>query len=192
MKPNGANDGRAQPPMDNDSNHTTLVRSAAASGSMIEQGARKPDNIPFFSDEYKCLREEMMQHMRDMSRIQMWAVVGAAAIYTWLATNISDKKLAPSTWRFAWFIAPVIISVCCLRGLEILVRIKHLGAYLLRLEEAAFPQGCAVGGWEHHKREHKGSDRFGHILGTALWAAAVLGSFALSWWLWQRSPLSSP
>ena len=139
-------------------------------------------------DEYKCLREEMMQHTRDLSRIQMWAVVGAAAIYTWLAVNMSDKKLSPSTWRFAWFIAPVIISVCCLRGLELLVRIKQLGAYLLRIEEAAFPQGCPVRGWEHHKLGHHGSDVFGHILGTVLWIVAVAGSFVVSWLLWRQPP----
>lgn len=155
----------------------------------IGQGERTTaESALLLRDEYKCLREEMMHHMRDLARIQMWAVVGAAAIYTWLAVNMSDKKLSPSTWRFAWFIAPVIITVCCLRGFELLVRMKYLGGYLLRIEEAAFPQGCPVRGWEHHKLDHRGSDLFGHILGTVLWIIAVAGSFGLSWWLWRQPP----
>jgi hypothetical protein len=128
----------------------------------------------------------MLQHMRDLARVQMWAVVGAAAIYTWIAVNMSDKKFSPSTWRSAWFIAPVIMSACCLRGLDLLFRIKQLGAYLWRIEEAAFPQGCPVRGWEHHRSDHRGSDRFGHILGAGLWFVAVGGSFLVSWWLWRQ------
>jgi hypothetical protein len=155
----------------------------------IGQGKRTTaESALLLRDEYKCLREEMMHHMRDLARIQMWAVVGAAAIYTWLAVNMSDKKLSPSTWRFAWFIAPVSIFVCCLRGLELLVRIKQLGGYLLRIEEAAFPQGCPVRGWEHHRLDHRGTDLFGYILGTVLWIVAVAGSFVLSWFLWRQPP----
>jgi hypothetical protein len=130
------------------------------------------------SDEYKMLREEIMQHMRDISRAQTWAVVAGGATYAWLVTH---RELLTGPWRYAWFISPVIALACAVINLEVDYRMRHIAKYLQRIEEAEFGQDAEAPGWEHYKRAHRSSDLFGNLLGIVLWIVAVAGSFAVSW-----------
>lgn len=131
------------------------------------------------SDEYKMLREEIMHHIETQSREQIWAVVGAGAVYTWVVTH---RELMIGPWRYAWFIAPVIIFACALHNLELSYRVNHIAGYLRRIEAIEFPQDADAPGWEHYKRRHRLSDLFGASLGILLWGVAVVGSFAVSWY----------
>jgi len=130
------------------------------------------------SEEYKMLREEILQHMRGLTQAQTWAVVGGGAVYAWLMTH---RELLTGPWRYAWFIPPVIGLACSIISLETDYRIRHVAAYLRRIEEAAFGKDSEVPGWEHYKTAHRSSDTFGNLLGAALWVVAIAGSFALSW-----------
>jgi hypothetical protein len=141
------------------------------------------------SDEYKMLREEMMQHIAVLSRTQIWAVVGVGGVYTWLVTH---RELVAGPYRYAWFIAPVIMLACALINLELTLRINHIAGYLRRIEDIAFAQNADAPGWEHYKGVRRSSDVFANILGVVLWAAGVLVSCAISWYSLSLPSLPPP
>jgi|SRR5579883_3246684 len=136
-------------------------------------------------DEYKMLREEIMQHMKGLTQAQTWAVVAGGAVYGWLMTH---REMLVGPWRFGWFIPPFIGVACSIISLETDYRIAHIAAYLRRIEESEFGQDSNLPGWERYKRHHRSSDKFGNLLGVALWTIAIIGSFALSWFCMGLPP----
>jgi len=129
-------------------------------------------------DQFKMKHEEILQHMREISRFEIAAIVGSGAIYAWLLLN---KSLAP---RAAWFIAPIIIALCGLKCLEISIRIRIIAEYLRRIEVDAFgkDENQDLPGYERHNYNLRSYDRTVLIIWGALWGLLFVFSLSASWY----------
>lgn len=96
------------------------------------------------TDQYKMLREEIMQHMRDEDRTGFWGITMAGVIYGWLITH---KAGLPDA---AWYISPCVILFCGLRLIMLANRVSIIAEYLRRIEEKAFQEDAGLPGWERY------------------------------------------
>ncbi len=128
-------------------------------------------------EQYKMLREEIMQNIRVMDTVQYVALLGSGAIYTWLVLN---KSYVSS--KFVWFVAPALLVFCSLKYLDLNNRILQIATYLARIEEIAFAQDSRLTGWERYKTSCK-LRVYDEVLFTATaaaWLILIIGSFFLS------------
>ena len=131
-------------------------------------------------EQYKMLREEIMQNIRVMDTVQYVALIGAGAIYTWLVLN---KSYVSS--KFVWFVAPALLVFCALKYLDLNNRIWQIASYLARIEEIAFAQDSRLTGWERYKtsRKLRMYDKILFAATTGAWLVLIIGSFCLSTFL---------
>lgn len=130
-------------------------------------------------DQYKMLREEIMQHMREANRTEFWGVTAAGVVYAWL---IVHKGALPPA---AWFISPCVILFCGLRVLSITRRMRSVAEYLRRIEKIAFGHESELPGWERYLDKHVGHFRFLSPAFNAIifWTLMVIASAIASWLL---------
>jgi hypothetical protein len=131
-------------------------------------------------DQYKMLREEVMQYMRETYNTQVAAAIAAASVYAWLLLH---KKDVPS--RAVWFIAPCVILVGALRSFELTLRIRSIASYLRRIEEVACGTDTQLPGWEHFKSAHRWIDISANVWAIIIWGLEFVGSIAASWYFSQ-------
>lgn len=126
------------------------------------------------------LREEIMQHMREANRTELWGVTASGVVYAWL---ILHKGILPTA---AWFISPCVILFCGLRVLSITLRMKSVAQYLRLLEKEAFDEKTELPGWERYLYKDIGhynifSPAFNAVIfWTLMVAASVVVSYLLS------------
>lgn len=128
------------------------------------------------SDQYKMLRDEIMQNIRVMDSIQYVAAGGTAAMFTWLILNRGD---IPSS--LLWFVPSIFLAFCALKYIDLNKGIWQIGAYLSLIEEAAFA-GDPIPGWERYKKTHKLSlyDKILFVVNATAWLVFAVGSLVLS------------
>jgi hypothetical protein len=99
-------------------------------------------------EEYKALRDEIMLYQQEMHRTWLWAIIPAAAVYTWLSLQVSHLSNVPPG---VWFIPTAFVLLCSVRYGVFWYRIDRLAKYQCLLEEHAFgdnPENrCGVARW---------------------------------------------
>ena len=131
-------------------------------------------------DQYKMLREELMQHFREVYRTEISGAIAVGAVYTWLLLH--KQGITP---RAIWFIPPLVIFVCAIRCLALAISIKVIAGYLRRIEEAAFGQDDILPGWERYISE-RGRRRLllsFYVFAAVAWGLMFAGSIIASWLL---------
>jgi hypothetical protein len=130
-------------------------------------------------DQYKMLREEIMQHMREANRTEFWGVTAAGVVYAWLIVHKGALPLA------AWFISPCVILFCGLRVLSITLRMRSVAEYLRRIEKIAFGHESELPGWERYLDKYVGHFKFLSPAFNAIifWTLMVIASAVASWFL---------
>jgi len=146
------------------------------SGSEGNQAAS--NQFPSHADQYKMLREEIVQNVAEIYKTQLWGATATVAIYTWLLTHTS---VIP--WRYTWYIAPCVVVICIIRCLDLIIRIRRIAKYQRRIESAAFRKGGEPPGWETYKATIKEMDSLSNGLASAIWIFALVATFAASWQL---------
>jgi hypothetical protein len=126
-------------------------------------------------EQYKMLREEVMQCMREIYTIQVGAAIAAASVYAWLALHKND---VPS--RAAWFIAPCVIIVGSLRSAELTLRIRGIAGYLSQIEDVMWTDCAKLPGWEHYKHTQPWIDISSNISAIVIWVLEFVGSIGAS------------
>lgn len=131
-------------------------------------------------EQYKMLRAEIMQSIRVLDTVQYAAALGTAGIYTWLIVNKAQVTL-----ELMWFIPFGLLLFCAAKSWDLNNRIWQVAKYLERLEDAAFGDDPQIPGWERYKRNNKLTlyDRVLFAATALAWLIALIGSFALSWYL---------
>lgn len=127
-------------------------------------------------DQYKMLREEIMEYTREIYRTEVYVAFAVGSIYTWLMLHTDGIKTP-----IVWFIAPCLIFLSAIRCLIFVVRIKSIGRYLRRIEEVAFGKEARLPGWEQYKGGFNRLDIFDNIIATLAWVLAFAGSIIISW-----------
>lgn len=138
------------------------------------------DNYLTHSDQYKMLREEIMQSIREMGRIEAAGAVAASGIYTWLLTH----KTAITT-HAVWLIVPWILIYCGIKILDLNLRIKRIADYLQRIEEASF-ENPNLPGWERYKTQthHRQYDTAVALIATIFWIFSIGVAIFVAFWQW--------
>lgn len=133
------------------------------------------DEQSFHLEEYKMLREEIMQDIREIYRTETLAAIAVVSVYTWLLTHRQEVAV-----HIAWFIPPCVIVVCMLRCLDLTLRINAIGQYLKQMEEVVFKDKAPVFGWEHYKGARRWIDRSSSIIATGVWVLVLIVSIITS------------
>ena len=130
-------------------------------------------------DQYKMLREEIMEHIREANRTGFWGVTAAGIVYAWL---IVHKDASPPA---AWYISPCVILFCGLRILTITLRMRSVAEYLRRIEKIAFGQKSELPGWERYLDENVGHFKLFNSASNAIvfWILMFITSIVASWLL---------
>src|SRR5438552_586158 len=129
-------------------------------------------------DQYKALREEILQHLREIYRTELSCAIAVGAVYTWIMLHKQDIGV-----RIVWFIPPCILVACAVRCLALTLQIKAASGYLRRVEEAAFGDGTKIPGWERyvHQGRQKLLVRIFDIVAGVVWVVAIIASVVSSW-----------
>lgn len=101
----------------------------------------------FLLHEYDSLRKEIEQDINEMRAVERYAVLGTAAIWTWLASGMQ----LPSVYRLAWWLPLFLVILACLRVYTIWKLMKLKGRYIKTREEKLGLQG-----WEHFLGREEG------------------------------------
>jgi hypothetical protein len=101
------------------------------------------------ADEYKMLRDEIIHHLEEMSRIEFWTATSIGVVYAWLASQKPDQPAV-------WCICPALVMLAALRTGAIVRRMHTIAEYLKRIEKSEFKDDSELPGWEHylHKIGH--------------------------------------
>lgn len=133
-------------------------------------------------DQYKMLREEIMQRMKDIHQIEIFGAIGLGIVYSWLIlhnTAVSSPIL--------WFIGPSIVVLGGISCWVNVFEIWRIGRYLAQIEEIAFGDDATLPGWERYQKaspRERGLVRFHLLLSITIWVCALIlalwASFVLS------------
>jgi hypothetical protein len=127
------------------------------------------------AEQYKMLRDEIMQSCHEIHRIEIWAAVAAGGIYAWA---LSNKERIPS--RYVWFIVPFLLFVCALRCFELTAQIRRIAIYLRRIESAAFKNDAQLPGWETYRSKHRPMENLLDLTAGTFWALVFIVSVVLA------------
>lgn len=134
------------------------------------------DINPFYFEQYKMLREEIMFTMGQLYSTETYGALAVAVVYAWLLLNTSRISV-----RAVWFIPPCLIFVCAIHSLMLALRLSVIGEYLRGIEDVVFGLDAKLPGWEHYKRSHHWVDKTDFVLAGLAWAIGLGTSIAISW-----------
>jgi hypothetical protein len=129
-------------------------------------------------DEYKMLREEIMQRLRDIHQTEIFGAIGIGLVYSWCILNKKDI-----TSPILWFIGPCVVALCGISCAINVFEIWRIGRYLARIESVVFAHD-ELKGWEHEQSRPGIQHRYvkGHFaLSVILWAVALGATIWASW-----------
>ena len=138
----------------------------------------------FDIEEFKALRQEILQNVAASYRLEIYAVSGAAAIYAWLATR---STFAPAIWYL-----PVLLSFLgSLRAKRIGYQMLVAGDYLRVLEKRLRPAQLTdlnhevldVHGWEGYVHHPIIWNKFRDLASLYFWILFILSTILLPYLL---------
>lgn len=83
--------------------------------------------------QYRMLREEILDQIRETRRLENWTLGALALFYTWLLTHG-----AAAGGRSVYWLAPPMVFLAAVRCWVTLARIAEIAAYLREIEILAF------------------------------------------------------
>ncbi len=135
------------------------------------------DTLPSQQDQYKMLREEIVQHMREINQTELSGAIAVGAVYTWLLVH-KQNITSPAVW----FIGPCVVLLCSIRCWVLTAQMWRIAKYLRRIEEVAF-QNPTIPGWERYIVEQS-KRRLYHvptIVSVCVWILGIVFTIAASW-----------
>jgi hypothetical protein len=141
----------------------------------------------FDLEEFKTLRQEILQKVEATNRLEVFAVTGAAAVYAWLATR--DHAVV----RIVWFI-PVLFPVLGFwRAKKIGDQMTIVGGYLELIERRRRQKelsgangelaGRDVHGWESYVHRDTVWNKFRDRAGLYFWISFICLTIVLPFFL---------
>ena len=85
------------------------------------------------ADQYRMLREEILEQVRDTRRLETLTLGALAIFYTWVLTHG-----VAAGGRGIYWLAPLMVLLAGVRAWVALSRIAEIAAYLREIEIAAF------------------------------------------------------
>lgn len=130
----------------------------------------------FHLDQYKMLREEVMQNIRETYHAEILVAGVVGAIYAWLWTIKPKREVRAICW-----VPPAIIFLGALRCWMLTVQNQVIAGYLSQIEEAAFGAN-RLPGWERFLSSASGGSPVTRWIGVAgvAWILAIIGAIFVS------------
>jgi hypothetical protein len=129
-------------------------------------------------DEYKLLRDEIMQRIRDIHQTELFGAIGIGIVYSWLILHKKDV-----TSPIIWFIGPCIVALCAISCTVNVIVMWRIGLYLARIEGLVFGDETVLG-WEREQRKpgsEKSIANAHFILSVSIWVLAFAATIWASW-----------
>jgi hypothetical protein len=130
-------------------------------------------------EEYLTLRKEVEGMLAELSSLEKNAVLGIAAVYSWVTTQAIEHHTVADFYRIVAFGTPVFIAFfCALRAYAINQHFGTTSDYMMKLEESTKRTDADFIGWEHFFRDHdnRGTQTRMRI---AYWVCLVVATFAV-------------
>jgi hypothetical protein len=105
------------------------------------------ESFQYYLREHETLREEIDAFIAQTQQMELYALISAGLIWTWLATN-SDK--IEENMRWVWWIPFLIAIMGAIRSLALLLMIMRLAGYIKRMEEKFCELRPDLPGWENY------------------------------------------
>jgi hypothetical protein len=86
----------------------------------------------FHLEEYKSLRQEAQEWVKESTKIQTMTVTAVALVYVWL---VKEAPRAQEEDRWIWAVPSVIVMLAALRDFALFNRLKEISAYIALMEE---------------------------------------------------------
>ncbi len=127
------------------------------------------DTHDFDLEEFKALRQEILQKVDAISKLEVLAIGGAAAVYAWLGT-----RTVP-TPRLIWFIPLLFPVLGWLRAHYLGRQVSMAGGYLEILEKRLRPVPLLgpAHGWEGYIRLPHIQEKFVDPVSNFFWCVFV-------------------
>jgi hypothetical protein len=155
-----------------------------SNANLPEGTEAKKDTPAFHLEEYKMLREEILEHLKEIYRTEALGAAAIVSVYTWLFTH--DRAIIPAV---AWYVPPFVLLVCAARCFDLTSKVSDIGKYLKNLEKLIFHEAASTFGWEHYKSERPWMGRRSVGVSILFWATAFAVILVTSLRLSNQSPL---
>lgn len=129
-------------------------------------------------EQYKMLREEIMQHMREMYRTEFWGAAAIAAVYSFLFNKAHRGDLM-------WFIPPFFLFVAGVRAYVIFKRIQLIAKYLELIEEDTFTVDPKLIGWQRYLSQ-EGREKPTVRIAICIWFVVLVAAFFASFYFYRH------
>jgi len=127
-------------------------------------------------EQYKMLREEIMQHMRETYRTEFWGAAALAGVYSFLFTNKAPAH------DLVWLIPPFALLICGVRTCALFGRMRLIARYLRGLEKEVFVDEREPIGWERYLSKHGGAGIV--VISICIWTAVLVAALTVSIYFW--------
>jgi hypothetical protein len=136
--------------------------------------------------EFDALRAEIMGYLTELRKLEVYAVVAMAAVYSFLISmERGEEDVSFHVPILAWGLPIVFPILTLLRALAFDSQIKMIAAYITQIEER---YGRVPLGWESRdKLKNKSREAVLARTNKAFWA--FLTVFAAAVFLWKLVPL---
>lgn len=122
------------------------------------------------------LREEILQHLREVYRSEWLSALAVGAVYTWLIAHRDDPMP-----HILWYVPSLVVFVGGARCASLCIQIGIVASYLKLIEEEAFGRNVKLPGWERYVS--KGKPRmhviFSNGLAVFVWLIVLGATFYL-------------
>jgi hypothetical protein len=119
----------------------------------------------FDLEEFKALRQEILQKVDAISKLEVLAIGGAATVYAWLATRALSNPVV-------WFIPAMFPILGGMRCFFVGRQIRMAGDYVQSLEKRLRPEclpDLGVHGWEGYIRLPHVHEKFIDRISPIFW-----------------------
>lgn len=130
-------------------------------------------NEQFHLEEYKSLRSEVLETVKEIPSVERLSLLMYGAIWTWYFTKAPN--IDPTVSRYFIFLPLVISALFFLRINALKAKLKVLGAYLKDIETEL---GSDNLGWEAHL-DARGNNIFSRF-GAIFWGLQITGNLCLA------------
>jgi hypothetical protein len=98
----------------------------------------EPDMSAFLLKEYKTLKGDMLEAVKETRELERWAVAVVGGIWSWLVATKFEHAVQETSVliKFAWFLPFILVGFLFWRAWALTRYIDYLGKYLGKVEEA--------------------------------------------------------
>jgi len=130
-----------------------------------------------YREEYKAMRQEMLQHIKQVRQVELYALIGPPTTFAWLVTH----PMGTVPKQLICYLPSGIVLIAALECFFLVWRVSQMSHYLKTVERH-FRDSRNPEGWETHVlRVH--ANRQIQFWAAIAWLAYLVLNLAFGWWV---------